>query len=274
MSLNLEKELIIKKLSESMVKLNISGIYDQYPINAYYVLENLLPYKEKIINAIKKNIDKYTEVGLIQILQLLSYRNLDAPKSIYNLVLDTLIKKRKDPTLEFSFELNNNDINLKKFKKMDVIDYKKYKIYAESYVNINYPIFRGLGYNFYEIKDYFIKEYIIDGKILMFANKIIKKPKYLITGHIINPGNYENYLYFGKLPQIPKFPKLNSTENKIYYSINKILHNLGVRDVMIDKSKFIYNNSNNLNFQNNINTELKEKLINGTYNFLVNKYLK
>ncbi len=118
------KKNIFLKLSKSLTYLNIHGIINQFPISAYYVQPNLIRFREDIFNAIKKNINNYPEIELSQLLMLLTDNSIKCPPNIYNLVLDKLIEKRKDPTLENSFDLNYiKDISNCEFKKLT--DYKK-----------------------------------------------------------------------------------------------------------------------------------------------------
>jgi adenylate cyclase class IV len=97
---------IIEEISNSLLYLNMQGIKTQYPINIYYVQPNLNLFREDIFISIKKNINNYSEITLLSFLQLFIDRKINCPKEIFNLILDKIIEKRKDPTLKESLDLS------------------------------------------------------------------------------------------------------------------------------------------------------------------------
>ncbi|MFA7576401.1 MAG: hypothetical protein WCY27_04110, partial [archaeon] len=186
-----------------------------------------------------KNIDSYSELMLSQLLLLLIDNDLNCSKDLFNLILDKLIEKRKDPTLNNSLELNyNHNLN---FDFKELKDYKKYILWSEILIDINYPIFRGYGFNLYAINNRFYKEYNLpEGKFVISA-KIVISPRYHITGHNIDAGVLEDYKYFGKMPSEPIVPEFKSKKDAIKYSVDLILKRLGVEnnikieDIIIEK---------------------------------------
>jgi hypothetical protein len=257
------KEKIIEKLTDSLIDLNINGIETQFPINIYYVQPNLNKFENEIYVAIKKNINSYSELMLSQLLLLLIDRDLNCSKYLFNLILDKLIEKRKDPTLNNSLELNyKKDLN---FEFKELKDYKKYILWSEILIDINYPIFRGYGFNVYTINDIFYKEYDLpEGKFIISA-KIIKIPKYYFTGHNKDVGLLKDYKYFGKQPKEPIVPKFESKKEAIKYSADLILKRLGVRnnikidDIILEKE---YNLKRFNNYTEEQIINLKNKMTN------------
>jgi hypothetical protein len=261
---------IIEEIANSLLYLNMQGIKTQYPINIYYVQINLNLFREDIFKTIKKNINKYSEVSLFSILQLFIDKEINCPKDIFNFILNKIIEKRKDPTLKCSLDLNyKKKINLKNFKKLN--NYKKNILYSEIAIDINYPIFRGFGYNFYTIKNIFYKEYMLPEGKFIYSAEIIKKPEFLITGHTKEKGVLKNYKYLGKLPKEPVFPKLKTKKEKIKYTVDIILKNIGVdkkinkKDIiLLKKPKFInkkLNQEQQINLKERIYNSLKERFL-------------
>jgi hypothetical protein len=258
-----KKEKIIIELINTLISINLNGIKTQFPINIYFIQPNLNLFKEEIFNAIKKNINIYSEIMLSQLLLILIDRKINCPKEIFNLILDKLIEKRKDPTLKRNIELRyKKDININCFKKLK--DYKRNILWSEILIDINYPILRGFGYNIYTIKDIFYKEYMLPEGQFIYSAKIIKKPKFLITGHTKEQGIFKDYKYSGKLPKEPVFPKLNSEKEKIKYTINLILKRIGVlkriknnQIIIITDPKYLNQKTNNKNKK-----ILKERMFN------------
>lgn len=264
------KEKIIKEIANSLVDLNIHGIEKQFPTNIYYVQPNLNKFETDIYAAIKKNINSYSELMLAQLLLLLIDNDLNCNKDLFNLILNKLIEKRKDPTLESSLELNYKKSFDLKFKELK--DYKKYMLWSEILVDINYPIFRGYGFNIYTIDNKFYKEYNLpEGKFVISAD-IIREPKYYITGHNKDAGVLKNYKYFGKLPKEPVIPEFKSKKEAIKYSVDLILKRLGVdnsiklEEIIIEKEYNFkkpssYTEEYILNFKNRMNKYLKSKML-------------
>jgi hypothetical protein len=255
------KNKILLSLANSLTYLNIHGITTQYPINAYYVQPNLVQFRIQILTNIKKDINEYSEVMLAQLILLLTDKDFNCPPDIYNLILDKLIEKRKDPTLEHNFELNyNKDIFKLEFKELP--DYKKNLLWAEINTDINYPVFRGFGFNFYTINDKFYKEYNLPTGNFILSAQIISPPKYLITGHNIDTGVFEDYKYYGTLPKKPEFPKIqNITSEKIKYTVDSILKSLNINQ-RIDISTIIIPEKEYTNFSVDKEEELKKKIFN------------
>lgn len=254
------KEKIMQSIAKSLTYLNIHGITTQFPINIYYVTFNLAKFKEEIFATIKKDIDNYSEIKLSQLFLLLTDNNFKCTPEIYNLVLDKLIERRKDPTLESSFELNYvKDLNDYNFKEL--IDYKKYILWSEINTDITYPIFRGFGFNFYTINNIFYKEYNLSTGNFIISSEIIKKPKYLITGHNIEAGIFKNYKFFGVFPKKPEIPIFNSKQHSIKYAVDHILKNLDI-NLKIKEDEIILPEKKYLNYPLEKEKELKDRIYN------------
>lgn len=266
---NLEyKKQILQKLANDFVSLNQEGVVDQYPISGFYVFPNLLRYRNQIIDQTNKNFKFYSELKLIQVLQLVYYRPFDPPKELINSILDELIIRRVDPTLERSLDLKIYSEN--KLIPINVSDeeLKKYILYAELNTDINYPIFRGFGFNIYTKNNLFYKEYLLNEKKFMYSAEIIKKPKYLMTGHNSDSGDFSKYKFYGTLPEIPQFAKFGTIEQKIEFALEKILKNLNVS----------YNNKEEIIVPENkespkFTSEQKKIVTEKLYSFLISKVI-
>ncbi len=263
------KETILLQLANSLVDLNIYGVRDQYPISSTLIFPSLFKFREDIFNAIKENIDTYSEITLSQILQLLSFRNLKVEPDIYNLVLDKLIEKRKDVTLKESLDLNYQ----KKMELSEITSFnsvRKYILWAEINIDIEYPIFRGFGFNVYTINDLFYKEYNlpITGKFI-YSCYMNERPVYLITGHNRKPGFLTNHRFYGTLPIQPIYPKFNDPKDKIKYAVDKILLHLGVNK-KIDLEDVILGLKEKEGIPEDVSDEDKNRFIQETYKVLKN----
>lgn len=258
--MNSIKTKIGLSLASSLTYLNIHGITSQFPINAYYVQPNLALFREEILSTIHSNINSYSEITLGQLLILLTDNHIKCTSELYNLVIDTLIEKRKDPTLETTLDLNY----IKKSSNIDfkpLIDYKKYILWSEINTDINYPVFRGFGFNFYTIDNVFYKEYKLSTGNFIIKSEIIERPKYLITGHNIEPGILENHRYFGNLPKKPEVPKFSSKQQAIKYTVDSILQNLNI-NLKIKENEIILPEKDYSNFPLDKENELKERIYN------------
>jgi len=260
------KERILLQLANSLVDLNIYGVKDQYPISSTFIFPSLFKFREDIFNAIIKNIDSYHEIMLSQVLQLLSFRGLMVTPEIYNFVLDKLIEKRKDVTLKESLDLTYP----KKMELNEITSFnsvKKYILWAEINIDIEYPIFRGFGFNVYTINDLFYKEYNLPTSKFIYSCYMNDKPVYLITGHNRKPGFLTNHRFYGILPLQPIYPKFNDDKDKIKYAVDKILLHLGVNK-KIDLEDIVLGIKEKEGIQEDISDEDKEKYIQETYNVL------
>jgi len=254
------KNKIVQNFANSLTYLNIHGIINQFPISAYYVQPNLALFREEILTVIKEDINNYPEIKLSQLLLLLNDNDIKCPSEIYNLVLDKLINKRKDPTLENSFELNYiKDLSNYEFKEL--IEYKKHILWSEINTDINYPIFRGFGFNIYTIENIFYKEYNLPTGRFIVSAKIEKKPKYLMTGHNIEPGILKNYKCCGILPKKPIIPTFTSKQESIKYTVDSILQNLNI-NLKIKESEIIFPEKDYSNHPIDKENELKERIYN------------
>jgi hypothetical protein len=261
---------ILEEIAHALLYLNMEGIKTQFPINIYFVQPNLNLFKEEIFKTIKKNINNYQEITLFSFLQIFTNREINCPKKLFNLILDKIIEKRKDPTLKKTLDLNyKKKINLKDFKKLN--NYKKHILYSEISIDVNYPIFRGLGYNFYTIKNRFYKEYLLPEGKFIYSAEIIKKPKFLITGHTKEQGIFKDYRYFGKLPKEPIFPKLTSKKEKIKYTVDLILKNIGVNKEILKKEIIVLKKPKYI--KKNLNSEQQTKLKERIFNSLKERFL-
>jgi len=229
------KEKILYELATSFVDLNIHGIRDQFPIPADLIYSNFIPFRELIVSCVERNINAYSEITLAQILMLLSYRPMHPPIEIYNLVLDTLISKREDATLQGSINLNySKAIDLPEIKITD--NFKKYILWAELNTDIDFPIFRGFGFDVFEKDNVFYKEYYLQQGRFVFCADIVKKPRFLMTGHTLYGGVLENYRYKGMLPILPSPMEFKDGREKVKYEIDIILKHLGVdKSIAIDE---------------------------------------
>ena len=263
------KKKLLKKLAKDFLELNKRGIKDQYPINANYVLPNLVKYRQEIFKQVSKNYKKYPEIKLIQLTQLFLYREMDTPNKLFKKIINQLIKKRKDPSLKTSLELNKYKKNNLKEIKIKERDIKKYILYSELNTDILYPIFRGFGFNIYTKKNRFFKEYQLDGNKFMYSCKIIKKPKYLMTGHNLKEGRFKEYRFYGKLPKKPNFKEFKTDKQKIKYSVKRILKNLDVNSRVYEKDIILPKNIKS--FSNNLTKKQNNDLINKTYKYMIKK---
>lgn len=239
--------------------------------NEYKVVDNICLFNDEIINSIKNNIDNYHELKLSQLLLLFNSKCFNCSKDLFNLVLDKLIEKRIDPTLQTSFEIYDLNIDSEGWQKID--DINKYILWAELSTDIEYPIHRGFGFNIYEKDNIFYKEYYLpEGKFTVCA-EIIEKPIYLITGHTIYSGKLKNYKYKGVLPKRPEYPKFNSDKEKVLYEVNKNLKHLGIKEKLsLDKLVVtIQDNKNNTNYLNI--KKILQKASEPYYLLLKNKFL-
>ena len=260
------KETILYELATSFIDLNIYGVKDQYPISAVYVFPNLYMFREDIFSVVEQNISTYHEVMLAQILQLLSFRKFETPSDIYNLVLDELISRRRDPTLKESLDLTYlKELNVSELT--DFNSFKKYILWAEINTDIEYPIFRGFGFNVYTINDLFYKEYNLPTGKFIYSCYMNEKPVYLMTGHNRKPGFLTNHRFYGTLPTQPKHLEFNDDAEKIKYTVDKILFNLGI-DKTIDKKDITLDIKDVKSIPEDISDEDKEKQIISTYSFL------
>jgi len=257
---------LLKKLATDFWEINDKGINDQYPINAFYVFPNLAKYRFQIISQISKDYKKYSEIKLIQTLQMLFYKPMDPPNKLINNILNELIIRRKDPTISKSLELKKYKPN--KLSEIDISKHecKKYVLYAEINTDINYPIFRGFGFNIYTKEDRFYKEYELNGNRFMYSCKMIKKPKYLMTGHNSKEGQLSDYKFYGILPKKPQFKIYKSDNERIKYVIKCILRNLNIKINISNTIIIPINKELKL-----LTKEEKRKLINKTYKFLISK---
>lgn len=261
------KNKILLSLANSLTYLNIHGIVNQFPINAYYVQLNLVRFREDIFDAIKKDINNYPEIKLSQLLLLLTDNGIKCPPEIYNLVLDKLIEKRKDPTLENSFELNYiKDLSNYEFKELT--EYKKYVLWSEINTDINYSIFRGFGFNFYTIDNVFYKEYNLSTGRFIVSAEIEKKPEYFMTGHNIEPGILKNYKYCGVLPKKPEIPIFISKQQSIKYAVDLILNNLKI-PLQIKEYEIIMPEKDYSNYSLEKESELNQRI----YNSLIKRFI-
>jgi len=230
------KRIILHEFATSLVDINIYGLKDQYPISTNLVIPNLIPFKKDIFEVIERNINTYHEVMLSQILQLLSYRELQTPKELFNLVLDKLIERRKDPTLKNTLDLNYpKEIGLDEIK---LNGFKQYLLWAELGTDINYPIFRGFGFNVYTIEDKLYKEYYLPSGKFIYSCRLHEKPIYFMNGQNRKPGFLTDYWFYGTAPILPKFPKFIDDTDKIKYSIDRLLSILGI-NLEVDRSEII-----------------------------------
>jgi hypothetical protein len=260
------KETILYELATSFIDLNIYGVKDQYPISSVFVYPNLYGYREDIFSAIEQNINTYHEVMLAQVLQLLSFRKFETPSDVYNLVLDELISRRKDPTLKESIDLTYlKELNLSEVTNFNSL--KKYILWAEINTDIEYPIFRGFGFNVYTVNDLFYKEYNLPTGKFAYTCYMNEKPVYLMTGHNRKPGFLTNHRFYGTLPTQPKHPVFNDDADKIKYTVDKILFNLGI-DKTIDKKDIILDIKDVKSIPEDISDEDKEKQIISTFSVL------
>jgi|GEM_PF-1198356 len=260
------KEKILYELATSFVDLNIHGIRDQFPIPADLIYSNFIPFRELIVSCVERNINAYSEITLAQILMLLSYRPMHPPIEIYNLVLDTLISKREDATLQGSINLNySKAIDLPEIKITD--NFKKYILWAELNTDIDFPIFRGFGFNFYTAGDRFFKEFFLSNGKFAYCCKIIERPEYLMTGHNRKAGKFEDYKFYGKLPSKPSYPEFDTDHQKIKYAIDKILKNIGVAKE-IAMNKVTLDTKNQVVIKENISEEDRQKQIFSTFKHL------
>ncbi len=262
---------MLHSLANSIVNLNLYGIQTQFPISIYYVQPNLNLFKNEIFDAIYRNIDSYSETMLVQLLQLLMDREIECPKLLFNLILDKLIEKRKDPTLTTSLDLNYvKNIDYSQFKEL--VDYKKYILWAEISIDINAPIFRGFRFNMYTIDGVFYKEYELSTGKFIYSAEIIQRAEYLITGHTLKKGIFNNYKFIGNLPERPILPNLETKKENIKYAVDLILNKLGVdrtinlADVIIeDEPKYLdsktFNDERKTNFTNRIFESLKNRFL-------------
>ena len=261
------KEKILLEFASSFVDISLYYFRDQYPISAVYVLPNLFKFKEDIFSVIEKNINTYHEVMLAQILQLLSYKEMNTPAELYNLVLDELISRRKDPTLKESFDLNYlKELNLSEATNFSSL--KKYILWAEMNIDIEYPIFRGFGFNIYTtVNDRFYKEYNLPTGKFIYSCYMNEKPVYYITGHNRKPGFLNDYKFYGVLPSQPKHIEFKNDKDKIKYAVDKILSHLDINKT-IDKKDIIVDIDNNIPNPEDVSDEDKETSIQETYNIL------
>lgn len=197
----------------------------------YKVVDNICLFNDKIINSIKNNIDNYHELKLAQLLLLFNSKCFNCPKDLFNLVLDKLIEKRIDPTLQTSFEIYNLNIDSNEWQEID--DINKYILWAELSIDIEYPIHRGFGFNIYEKDNIFYKEYYLPEGKFTFCAEIIEKPIYLITGHTIYSGKLKNYKYKGVLPKKPVYPVFTDNKEKVLFEVNKNLKHLGIKERLL-----------------------------------------
>ncbi len=237
----------------------------------YDTMENLSLFNDEIIVSIKNNIDGYHELKLAQLMLLFNSKYFTCSKELFNLILDKLIDKRKDPTLQTSFEINNPNINSDGWK--DIEDINKYILWAELIVDSEYPIHRGFGFNIYEKDNVFYKEYFLPkGKFTVRA-EIIQKPIYLITGHTIYSGKLKNYKYKGILPVKPEYPKFNNDKEKVLYEVNMNLKHLGVSETLSIEKLIL----KRINTEENTNylsiKQVLQKASEPYYLLLKNKYL-
>jgi len=260
------KEKILLELATSLIDLNIYGVKDQYPTSVVYVLPNLYPFKKDIFSAIKQNIDSYHELMLAQLLQLLSFKKLETSPELYNLVLDALISRRRDPTLKQSLDLTYlKELNLGEVTNFNSL--RKYILWAELNTDIEFPIFRGFGFNVYTINDLFYKEYNFSNGRFVFSCYMNEKPVYLMTGHNRKPGFLANHRFYGTLPTQPKFPEFKDDSDKIKYAIDRILANLGINKT-INKDEVILDIEDVKTIPEDLSDEDREKQIQETYNLL------
>lgn len=230
------KELIIQKFAEAttyfcLYKTTASEDDDSI---CYSTANNLLNFWQDIISAIENNIFNYHPLKIAQLLLLFNFKNFDCPKTLYNKVLEELIIKRKDPTLQNSLEINDLDIEKNDWSKLQ--DYKKYITWAEVQVDVQYPIFRGFGFDVFEKDNVFYKEYYLQQGRFIFCADIVKKPRFLMTGHTLYGGVLENYRYKGMLPILPSPMEFKDGREKVKYEIDIILKHLGVnKSIAIDE---------------------------------------
>ena len=260
------KKEFLWKFAKNFWKLNQKGVIDQYPLNAFYVVPNIIQYKDKIISQISKDFKTYHELKLVQSLLLLFNRELNVPKELVNAILDELIERRVDPTLKKSLDLKKYPENNLEKIKIAKNEIKKYILYAELNTDINYPIYRGFGFNIYTKGNLFYKEYELNGNKFLYSAKIIKAPKYLMTGHSIKKGEYSNYKFYGTLPKIPYFRTFKSNKEKIKYACEKILKNLNIKpdpkkEIIIPK----------ITKPKKFKKEEKRKILLSTYKYLKSK---
>lgn len=260
------KKKILWKLANNLRELSQKGVIDQYPINLSYVAENIEQNQEEIISQISKDFKTYHELKLSQSLLLLFNRKINVPNKLINGILDELIKRRVDPTLEKSLDLKKYPENNLKEIEVPKTEIKKYILYAELNTDISYPIFRGFGFNIYTKGNRFYKEFELNGNKFMYSAKIIKAPEYLMSGHNRKNGEYANYKFYGTLPKTPFFRTFKSKKSKIEYATEKILKNLNVKinpkkEIIVPKKVK----------PKKLGKEEKKKATQGTYKFLISK---
>jgi hypothetical protein len=257
------KEKILCQLATSFVDLNIYGIKDHFPITTFLVYPNIIPFNKLILSKIESNIDSYHELMLVQILMLLSYRPMNAPINIYNLVLDTLISKRKDATLKESMDLKySRSINLQEIEVNS--NFKKYILWAEIATDINFPIFRGFGFNLYTAGNIFFKEYFLPTGWFAYSCRVIEKPEYLMTGHNKANGKFEDYKFYGKLPEQPSYPEFETDQQRIKYAVDKILSNLNI-ETSIGLDEITLDIKNQVVIREDLSEEERQKQILSTF---------
>jgi len=176
---------------------------------------------------------------LAQILLMLILPHLKTPSDVFNLVIDKLIEKRKDPTLKNSLDLTYlKEINLEEITDFNLI--KKHILWAELNTDIEYPILRGFGFNIYTINDIFYKEYNLSTGKFVYSGYINEKPEYFITCHNIKPSILSDHKCYGTLPSQPSYLEFEDDADKIKYTVDKFLLHLGVNkeisknDVLLD----------------------------------------
>ncbi len=145
---------------------------------------------------------------------------------------------------------------------------KKNILWSEISIDINYPVFRGFGFNIYTIDNIFYKEYNLPSGQLTISAEIQKSPKYFMTGHNIEPGILTNYKYFGTLPKKPVIPVFTSKQQATKYAVDSILNHLKI-PLQIKEHEIIIPEKDYTNFALEKETELNQRI----YNSLKKRFL-